>query len=79
MAKMPWVRFPSSPPQHFAVLSKPFSLFQIMKEDDFSNDPEWEHVAIQFMRMLEDKLRKIPKTEKQTSQYTMKINSQSEN
>ena len=46
-----------------------------MKEDDFSNDPEWEQVAIQFMRMLEDKSKKIPKTEKQIS-YTMKIKSE---
>ena len=36
-----------------------------MQEDKFTNDPEWEKVAIQFMRMIEKRLlKKIPKTEK---------------
>ena len=34
------------------------------KEDDFTNDPEWERIAIQIMKKLEELGKQRPYTSK---------------
>ena len=31
-----------------------------MKEEQFTNDPEWERIAVQFMRQIENMKKKKP-------------------